>query len=65
MARLPAQLGAGALVDVDAVDRGEHLPAAPRVLRLVVGEAPHDRGRVLGPARQVARGVNGVVALMM
>src|SRR5690348_7491977 len=29
----PAQRGAGAGVDIDAVDHAEHRPAAPRVLR--------------------------------
>src|SRR6185437_2844217 len=51
----PAQRGAGAGVDINAVDHAEHRPAAPRVFRVGVGEqAPHDRGGVPAQAGPVA-----------
>src|SRR5215469_8985460 len=51
----PAEFGTGAFVDVHAVDRGEHRPAAPRVLRLLVREEPpNDRGRVLAKTGEIA-----------
>ena len=52
----PAQVGAGAGVDVDAADGREHPPAPAGVLRLVVGEQPprppRARRRAARPGRR-------------
>ena len=54
VARTPAQFGACALVDVDAVDLREHRPSAARVLGLELRHVARDhRGRVGAQHRQI------------
>ena len=51
VSRPPAEFVPGSIVDVHAVDAGQHLPAALRVDRLVVRKEPPDHRRGVGAQR--------------
>src|SRR5690242_6150096 len=56
VARLPAELVARALIDIDPVDAGRHLPAAARIFRLEARHPPaEDLGLISAQRRHVLR----------